>query len=408
MFVRLPADMFTPAVHMEYSGAKVEPVVDLKIKCMPPFFSGLYYIFLMRGVSILSNIANAGVFIIHGDYCSGIVLGLFVVYALYLQHKFMPETVLAHALRSSAECGVMEPQIWNWLVCVTNSMTTYCSLVAPMRTLLITNLSRWGALVALGTLGLNIHGMADENVQTHLGDQLRQFGKAIVNKNVESADTQITAFKMWSFCHMFAEVLMTTLIAYTVNPLVAVILLLPASFATYWLNRAEWNLHGSWFYFTIKNLSEPLCLISFPQSSVFALPSYTVPSGSMGDVPSQYVNNGNKAVWPMLLAFAIRVCATVGFASGDLVHGFSVMVMGQGTQELGGSSGAIGYRNILIILGAMTIPSHIVILAIMFLRNKWWRDGVVDKRMMIGIRSQATHWVPLVRKLQVVDEAETP
>lgn len=384
-------------------------VVGMKCKYSPPFVEGLWYVVFMQCISYLANIINACTLWFHDKRVGGAVLMAFVFSSLTSQRMFVPWGNLGEACRSSIDSGVMEPQLSLWFMIPMNSMATYCSLVGPAFTLSIGELPSGSALIASVTLLLNVHAMAKENTQTHLGDQLRQFGEAVVKFECERGESKIKALQVWSHCHMAAEILLTALSAHMCHPLVAVGLFLPASFAEYWVNRYG-RMRDCCCWWTMVNFLEPLTLMSFTQSSVFGLPHLVVPSKTIGTRPSEYENVGNRSATPMCIAFALRVCILFGFVRSqcgtecsDLLWDtvlvpFCDFMKHPSVSQL---SGSLAYRIFLLFLAVFAVPLHFVVLFAFYCQNPWWRAGSEDEELSKSLVRQATHWVPVVRVLQI-------
>merc|ERR1712070_484135 len=136
--------------------------------------------------------------------------------------------------------------------------------------------------------------MGSEDEANHLGDELRQFGAALVARE-DYGKMKVAALRMWCFTCHGGSFALHALVMERVSPWASFALLIPASFVKYFHMRTVelpqgqlpmwWWLQASWM--------EPHSMFVFQYNSVFGIPLFKISSGF------GFTNFGNKAVWPM-------------------------------------------------------------------------------------------------------------
>jgi hypothetical protein len=329
---------------------------------------------------------------------AAMLLSLCILSCLRDQLRIIPSQFqFTTAWNSSLKKGFMDPRLRQWLSHSVCSKQSMAMLFVPYCTLKIAGLTNIQCCQQVASFFLAVKSLVGEDVGNHLGDELRQFGEAIV-KRERCGWIKITALRAWCFACHAGNLALHALVMERVHPLVSFALLIPAGFVKYiHMGSVElpqgqlsmwWWLQASWM--------EPHSLFVFRYCSLFGIPLFQVSSG-LG-----FINFGNKPIWPMFWSQVFRIVCSIGLllpwlTSADQ-NGFQdLMAVKLNSSAVNSSAVQVGLENVtaaqffwevssgeqmysffLLSLTILCVPLYLASLIVMACVMTEWRSGEED------------------------------
>lgn len=314
------------------------------------------------------------------QYLAVVVLFLSVARCLRVQLTLMPSREeFNEAYSKSLLTGFMDPYLRQCLSDCVCSKHCMAMLFVPFFTL-NTDLDQRQAFLQAGSFFLAVKSMMEEDVGSHLGDELRQLGKAIIQSQT-CGSLKIIVLQAWCFCNHSGSLALHALVMDAVHPAVAFALLVPASFVRYChMGNTEfgegqqmpmwWWLRSSW--------AEPITLFTFQASSIFSLPLFHITA-------FDFENRGNKSAWPMFVSQMVRLLGStfllVSGLSVELQEAYDKLLDTEPYSEV--FSGQQLFRLFLILLAVSCVPVYTMSLPIMMCSQRAWRSGEENSELFV-------------------------
>lgn len=243
----------------------------------------------------LSNLTQVLVFVNCGSYKIALAQFAINLWALRLQVMFMSSGAqLRKLVNMSVATGFVEPSLTHFISISKGTQAAFGIHVAMCGVLLQANaLDFKGNAITCANFALAAYSLATEITSNHLGDEMRQWGKAVVVR--QHGKCVINMLLLWDVALVSSEVWMASMVA-CVHPWCLLLFFMPALCVQV---KANWNKDESVIHQVMVWFGEPLSLMCFVDCSVFNF--------KLRSLNSSFVR-GPKPALPMLVAFVARIC----------------------------------------------------------------------------------------------------
>lgn len=263
----------------------------------------------------------------------------------------------------------MEPQLRNLFASVSTSAAAFAIHVTTYGILQAT-FHVWQTVTTLVNYGLAVYGLASEVTATHLGDETRQWGAAVIGEEPQGK-IRLKSLLIWSIALVSSEVFMASLVAHVSLPC-AVLFFMPAFCVRFMQGREAWKdftgLHHAWAI-----VAEPLSVMSMHHCSVFGLKLKSLVTGTVyGPMPAKYV----------VLALAARLLLFVVV----MLWQIDIVLRDVGNPVIDLCTGCLGIKSplfaraVVAAMGIASLPVHCLVVLCLSRNKSWWEGSLHEGR----------------------------